>query len=75
MNPAIVSDSLTCEAVLASYNAPFAPSDTLRRVTSGYVVQAGNAYGLFFPPSPTGLEVVYYFDSTFTYKFNLAGLQ
>ena len=37
--------------------------------------RAGNAYGLFFPPSPTGLEVVYYFDSTFTYKFNLAGLQ
>ncbi|HET6679694.1 MAG TPA: hypothetical protein VFG84_00710 [Gemmatimonadaceae bacterium] len=75
--PAVVrmeTDSTVCDAIVASYNGSLSPADSTKQIQDGFVVQAGYAWVL--RPFELGdyPAVYFFFDSTFTYRFSLTGL-
>jgi hypothetical protein len=71
----LVSDSITCQAVVDGYNAA---SDSVLHVQSGYVVQANSTLVLYLPPAPGTpyvTETVVLFDSEMRILLRLAGLR
>lgn len=73
----IVTNEETCQSVIAGYNIRLVGPDTTSRIRSGYVVAAGNAYGLFLPGSMADgrAEQVSAFTSTFEHRFSMVLLQ
>src|ERR1043165_6210616 len=69
----LVNDSITCNAVINSYNTA---SDSSLRVVSGYVVQTDSNYVLFLPPAtgtPYKTQVVVIFDRQFNLVVRMEG--
>lgn len=70
---ALVTDSITCTAVVNSYNNA---SDSTLRVSSGYVVQTDSNYVLYLPPvngTPYKTQVIVMFDRQFHFVVRMEG--
>jgi len=73
INASIVTDSVTCQAIVDGYNAARSGADSILRVSSGYVVRAvrpapDTTFALYLPAtsgsSPRSEELAH-FDKTF----------
>ena len=74
----IVSDSTTCQSIVNSYNAHLLVADSLLRITSGYVVRVGTAFGLYIPSTPDGpyrTELFALFNAAFQFRFEQVAIR
>jgi len=82
VNASLVTDSVTCQAIVNSYNAARVGADSLLRVTSGFVVRAvipsaDTAYAMYLPATPgppARTQEVAHFDKAFQLLLIQAGL-
>lgn len=76
----IISDSVTCQAVIDSYNGALEPGDSLSRVTSGFVIRAAiptrdTSFALYLPEEDGRPEEIANFSKTFVFWNRGAGLR
>ena len=65
----LVTTTAICDSIIARFNASLTGGDTVYRVTSGYVVSALSAYGLYLPPPNDSISGdVAAFDSTYAHR-------
>ena len=72
-NVTLVTDPPTCQAIVDSYNAA---SDSLLRISSGYVVQTDSTYALYLMPvagTPYKTQVLVLFDSAYRILVRMEG--
>lgn len=83
VNAAMVSDSATCQSIVDSYNSARFGSDSILRVSSGFIVRAviptaDTGYAMYLPASvgpPTRVEELIHFDKTFHLLLIQSGLE